>query len=246
MKCMKREICPGWSGITINNRFFFKITDFRMHKLDFTSDGRPPETILLLGAHCDDIEIGCGGTVRLLTRQFPGAKFHWVVFSSNPARAKEANKSAIALLNEVNYQIDILDFRNGFFPYIGAQIKEYFESLKKSVNPDLIFTHYRNDLHQDHRILSELAWNTFRDHLILEYEIPKFDGDLGQPNLFVSLSKEDVETKIKNILENFISQNDKQWFTADTFVSMLRIRGIEANSPSGYAEAFYARKICFT
>jgi LmbE family N-acetylglucosaminyl deacetylase len=200
-------------------------------------------TILCLGAHCDDIEIGCGGTVLHLSREYPNLKVVWVVFSSDPVRAAEARNCASKLLSSVREKnIVIKEFRNGFFPYSGAQIKEYFEQLKTEVAPDLIFTHYRDDLHQDHRMLSELTWNSFRDHFVLEYEIPKYDGDLGAPNFFVPLSDEICRRKIDTIMESFVSQRDKRWFTADLFAALMRLRGMECNAPDGHAEAFYCRK----
>lgn len=202
------------------------------------------ETVLCLGAHCDDIEIGCGGTVLRLISEYPGLRFHWVVFSSDDQRTKEAWESAESFLEHSRAKrIVVKDFRNGFFPFAGGPIKEYFERLKREVTPDLILTHYRGDLHQDHRTISELTWNTFRDHLILEYEIPKYDGDLGSPNFFVRLDEALCEQKTNRILRYFRSQADKHWFTKDTFYSILRLRGIESNAPGRFAEAFYCRKL---
>jgi len=202
-----------------------------------------PGTILCLGAHCDDIEIGCGGTMLRFAKECPDVNVHWVVFSSDVMRAREARDSASRFLAGIRKKsVNIEEFRNGFFPYSGAQIKERFERLKGEVAPDIIFTHFREDLHQDHRLVSELTWNTFRDHFILEYEIPKYDGDLGRPNLFVPLKDEEWQGKIDHILGSFQSQKDKRWFTRDTFQSMMRLRGVEANSPSGYAEGFFCRK----
>jgi LmbE family N-acetylglucosaminyl deacetylase len=201
------------------------------------------KTILCLGAHCDDIEIGCGGTVLRLAREYPGISVHWIVFSSDAIRAREAQAGASKFLGDVrNKTVAIKEFRNSYFPYCGAQIKEYFEQLKQEATPDIVFTHFREDLHQDHRVISELTWNSFRDHLILEYEIPKYDGDLGSPNLFVPLGEEAWKRKIDYILASFESQKNKHWFTRDTFQSIMRLRGVESNSPSGYAEAFFCRK----
>lgn len=201
------------------------------------------KTILCLGAHCDDIEIGCGGTLLRLVREYPDASVHWVVLSSDPVRAREAQDGASRFLDGVRKKtVVIKEFKNGFFPYSGAQIKAYFEQLKNEVRPDIIFTHFREDFHQDHRIVSELTWNTFRDHLILEYEIAKYDGDLGRTNLFVPLAEEVWRRKIDYIEACFPSQKDKRWFTRDTFQSMMRLRGVESNSASGYAEGFYCRK----
>jgi LmbE family N-acetylglucosaminyl deacetylase len=200
-------------------------------------------TLLCLGAHCDDIEIGAGGTVLRLAERYPDLQVYWVVLSSSPVRAAEARKSADRFLHRVRHkEVVIKDFRNSFFPFIGAQIKEFFEELKAQVKPDLVLTHTRGDLHQDHRLTCELTWNTFRDHLILEQEIPKYDGDLGAPNVFVPLEPAHCEAKVTNVLECFPSQGDHPWFTRETFMALLRLRGVESNSPSGYAEAFYCRK----
>jgi LmbE family N-acetylglucosaminyl deacetylase len=200
--------------------------------------------ILCLGAHSDDIEIGCGGTILKLIKDFPNSEFHWIVFGSSESRAAEACASAHVFLKGVKgKRIIVKGYRDGFFPYIGGQIKDFFEQLKAEVFPDVIFTHYRHDLHQDHRLLCELTWNTFRDHLILEYEVPKYDGDLGSPNFFVRLDEEICQRKVGYILEHFESQQGRHWFTEDTFFAMLRLRGIEARAPGQYAEAFYCRKM---
>lgn len=202
-----------------------------------------PKEFLFVGAHCDDIEIGCGGTVLRLAKEFPQATIHWVVFSSNAVRAAEARHSAeLFLANAGRKTVVIKDFRNGYFPYVGAQIKDYFEEIKQTVNPDVIFTHHGLDNHQDHRILSELTWNTFRDHFILEYEIPKYDGGLGSPNAFFPLQLEECQRKVDILLECFASERSKHWFTKDTFTGLMRLRGIECNASSGHAEAFYCRK----
>jgi LmbE family N-acetylglucosaminyl deacetylase len=215
-----------------------------MIRLDLPGAGRPLERILCLGAHCDDIEIGCSATILKLIAEQPETSVTWVVMGSTEVRAQEALESAHALLAPVRKKnIVIKAFRDGFFPYVGADLKACFEELKREVSPDVIFTHYREDLHQDHRLVSELTWNTFRDHLILEYEIPKYDGDLGRPNLFVPLDEDLCRRKIDNILGTFRSQADKRWFTEDLFRAILRLRGMESNSPSGSAEAFYCRKM---
>jgi LmbE family N-acetylglucosaminyl deacetylase len=201
--------------------------------------------ILCLGAHSDDIEIGCGGTILKLIETYPNLSFCWIVFGSNQQRADEAITSANVFLDQVKEkQIVVKGFKDSFFPYIGAEIKEYFEQLKE-FSPDLIFTHYRHDRHQDHRLISDLTWNTFRDHLILEYEIPKYDGDLGSPNVFVHLDERLCQKKVRCLLDHFGTQRDKHWFTGETFFSLLRMRGIESKAPRGYAEAFYGRKIVF-
>lgn len=202
--------------------------------------------VLCLGSHCDDIEIGCGGTILKLIETYQNLIIYWVVFSSNSQREKEANVSANKFLANVKDKtILIKNFRDGFFPFIGAEIKEAFEKLKQDINPDLVLTHYRNDAHQDHRLISDLTWNTFRNHLILEYEIPKYDGDLGNPNFFVHLDRAICQKKINYLLNSFESQKNKHWFTEETFMSILRLRGVEANAPEKYAEAFYCRKIVF-
>jgi LmbE family N-acetylglucosaminyl deacetylase len=200
--------------------------------------------LLCLGAHSDDLEIGCGGTMITLLRKYSHLVVYWVVFGSDPQRAIEARTSADRLLKSAKARtIVVKDFRDSFFPFVGSAIKEYFGQLKKEFSPDLIFTHYRNDLHQDHRLISDLTWQTFRDHLILEYEIPKYDGDLGSPNVFSYLDEAAVRTKIDCILNCFKSQASKHWFSGELFMSILRLRGIECNTPTGFAEAFYCRKM---
>lgn len=202
--------------------------------------------VLCLGSHCDDIEIGCGGTILKLIESYPNTVFHWVVFSSNQQREREAYESANSFLRNAKAKtIVIKNFRDGFFPFIAIEIKEFFEQLKQDFAPDIIFTHYRNDLHQDHRLISDLTWNTFRNHFILEYEIPKYDADLGSPNLFFHLDESICRTKTKYLIDSFQSQKEKQWFTEETFFSILRLRGVESNAPSKYAEAFYCRKVVF-
>jgi len=206
--------------------------------------GRRSLEVLALGAHPDDIEIGCGGTILKLTEAFPNCVVTWVVLSANGERAEEARRSGEAFLGRAReHRLIVESFRDGFFPYSGPDVKDFFEGLKGDVSPDLILTHYRMDLHQDHRLVSELTWNTFRDHLILEYEVPKYDGDLGAPNLFVHLDQSIVQLKIRNLMSNFVSQSQRHWFTEDLFLSTLRLRGMESNSPSRYAEGLYCRKL---
>jgi LmbE family N-acetylglucosaminyl deacetylase len=200
--------------------------------------------VLCLGAHSDDIEIGCGGSILRLTAANRNLLIYWVVFSANEPRSQEAMASAnLFLAQAAEKKIAVNTFRDGFFPFVGAQIKDYFEHLKQQFTPDMIFTHYRNDLHQDHRLISDLTWNTFRNHLILEYEIPKYDGDLGTPNFFIHLDEDVSRQKVRYLLDSFQTQRGKHWFTEDTFMSILRIRGIEAGGPARYAEAFYSRKM---
>lgn len=199
--------------------------------------------VLCLGAHCDDIEIGCGGALLRLVSERPDISIHWVIFSSSPMRAQEARASADTFLKEAGGKnVTIREYRDGFLPFHFAELKERFEELKVQVKPDVIFTHHRSDLHQDHRTISELTWNTFRDHVILEYEIPKYDGDFGTPNLFAPLPEEVCRRKIEIILDCFESQREKRWFSRELFLATLRVRGMECNAPSGYAEGFYCRK----
>jgi LmbE family N-acetylglucosaminyl deacetylase len=212
-----------------------------MLKMEF----KQPElkTIMCIGAHCDDIEIGCGGTLLRLAEENPGISVHWYIFSSDPVREQEVRQSAKYFLDGCSGKVTVKGFRNGFFPYIGGEIKEYFEEIKQAESPDLIFTHYRDDRHQDHRLLSDLTWNTFRDNLIFEYEVPKYDGDIGVPNFFMQLGQTHWEKKIEIIIDCYKSQVHKHWFSAETFSSLMRLRGMECAAPSGYAEAFYCRKL---
>lgn len=206
--------------------------------------GKQPLRVLCLGAHSDDIEIGCGGTILRLLEAQPSMHVEWVVFSSTDGRRREALRSADLFLKGVKSKnVAVRSYRDGFFPYLGAKIKQEFERLKKRVSPTLVFTHYRHDLHQDHRLLSELTWNTFRNHLILEYEIPKYDGDLGSPNVFSPLEETTCRKKAQLLQQAFRTQRSKQWFSDNTFLALMRLRGVEASSPTGFAEAFYARKI---
>jgi LmbE family N-acetylglucosaminyl deacetylase len=211
--------------------------------------GRPAGsglTLLCLGAHSDDIEIGCGGTIRELLQARADVSVHWVVFSGSAARAREARRSAALFLRGArSHEVQVHDFQDGFFPYIGARIKEVFEELKRSTSPDLILTHHDVDAHQDHRQLSQLTWNTFRDHLVLEYEIPKYDGGLTTPNVYSPVSDANRRDKAAFLMESFVSQRGQRWFTPETFDALSRLRGIECASPTGYAEGFHLRKaIC--
>ena len=214
-----------------------------MHSLNLPFAPTARAKILCLGAHSDDIEIGCGGTILRLAQQYPHCDFHWVVFSALGVRAAEAQRAASLFAgNRIGQGPVLKQFQDGFMPFAGAEVKATFEETK-AFSPDLIFTHHRNDAHQDHRLLAELTWNTFRDHLILEYEIPKYDGDLGQPSVFVPLESELCERKINYLMESFASQRLKRWFEPETFRGIMRLRGMESNAPSGYAEAFYCRKL---
>jgi LmbE family N-acetylglucosaminyl deacetylase len=201
-----------------------------------------PLQVLCLGCHSDDIEIGCGGTILRLAEQYPGCEFHWVVFSAIGVREGEAQRAAALFAGSGLRGPMLRTFPDGFMPFVGAEVKAVFEELK-GISPDIIFTHNRRDAHQDHRLIAEMTWNTFRNHLILEYEIPKYDGDLGQPSVFVPLPAGLCQKKVEYLMEAFQSQQSKRWFEKETFLSLMRLRGMECNSPSGYAEAFYCRKM---
>jgi len=204
----------------------------------------PPRRLLAVGAHPDDIEIGCGGTLLRLLAGSPPVRVYWLVLSGEGERAAEAEAGAAAFLGpDTEREVVVRGFRDGFFPWSGAAVKEVFEELKGAFNPDLIFSPRRGDAHQDHRLVAELIWNTFRDHLILEYEIPKYDGDLGAPNFFVPLDEATAIHKAELLLKCFPSQQGRRWFTPDTFWALLRLRGLEANSPTRYAEGFEVRKL---
>lgn len=216
-----------------------------MLSLKLPCDTNAPLKILCLGSHSDDIEIGCGGTVLQLLSRGIKMEVEWVVLSSNKEREQEARKGADLFLGPASQRkIIVKHFRDGFFPFDAARLKQFFEGLK-GVSPDLILTHNRKDAHQDHRLVGELTWNTFRDHWILEYEIPKYDGDMGKPSVFVKLDSHVCQRKVDYILDAFPSQHAKRWFQRETFVSLMRLRGMECNSPSGYAEAFYCSKLAF-
>ena len=217
-----------------------------MLSFHFAKPGRANYKVLCLGAHSDDIEIGCGGSILELLRGYRNLEFHWIVFSSGGEREREARRSAALFLKGAAAKnVLVHDFRNGYFPSIIGEIKDYFEDLKKQLSPDLIFTHARHDLHQDHHVLNQLTWNTWRNHSILEYEIPKYDGDLGTPNFYVPFSRKIADRKIKFLMDCFGTQRDKRWFTRDTFQGLMRIRGVEVNAPGQFAEGFYARKLLF-
>ena len=207
--------------------------------------GRPgkPLSLLCLGAHADDLEIGCAGTVLLLLSQ-ARVQVHWVVLSADDRREREARRSAARLLRGAAARtVRIERFRDGYFPAHRAAVKDAFEDLKRTIAPDLILTHAREDAHQDHRIVAELTWNTFRDHTILEYEVPKYDGDLGRPNVFVPLPRAIRRRKLDHLKTAFPSQRQRQWYSTATFDGLMRLRGVECAAPDGYAEAFHGRKL---
>jgi LmbE family N-acetylglucosaminyl deacetylase len=201
-----------------------------------------PLRLLCLGAHSDDIEIGCGGSILKLLRTRRNIEVCWVVFSSGPKRGIEARRSAERFLARASQRtIVVKTFRTSYFPQVATAIKDYFETLTTRFSPDVVFTHYRDDRHQDHRVISDLTWNTFRNTFILEYEIPKYDGDLGSPNVFVPLERALCQQKVRLLLEGFKTQSSKDWFDSETFLAILRLRGVEAHTP--YAEAFHCRKL---
>ena len=201
------------------------------------------QSVLVIGSHPDDIEIGCGGTLLRLLSEQP-VHVHWVTLSGAGQRRDEAQAGADRILRQSKTKrVAIEDFRDAFFPASYAEIKEYFVRLRQDFSPDVVFTHRREDLHQDHRLVAELTWNAFRDHLIFEYEIPKYEADLGQPNVYVALDEAQCTSKVNAIMESFPSQHGKSWFNEDTFWSMMRIRGVEADMNTKYAEAFHCRKM---
>lgn len=217
-----------------------------MLELIFDSGRRRSLRVLCVGAHCDDIEIGCGGT--LLTLQTRGQKpiIDWAVLSGTEQRRSETQRAMRMLVRPASRgELAFGDFPDGRFPSAYAAIKDFCELLKRRPNPDLILCHDRDDRHQDHRIVNEMIWNTFRRNVVLEYEIPKWDGGLGQPNVYVPVSAKDAATKVDSLLKAYRSQEGRDWFTRDTFMSLLRLRGVECRSPSGYAEAFHGRKLVF-
>jgi len=203
--------------------------------------------ILCIGAHCDDIEIGCGATILSLQAQNPRCRFHWFILTSTPQRRIEAMEAVEALVEApARGEIRILALRDGFLPAHVAEVKDEFEQVKRSTNVDLILTHHGQDRHQDHELASRVTWQTFRDHMIWEYEIPKYDGDLLTPNLYVPLPSERVARKLEVITRAFRSQQTKSWFKRENLEALMRLRGLESRAPSGYSEAFHCRKLLCT
>lgn len=200
--------------------------------------------LLCIGAHCDDIEIGCGATILGGLEANPDLEVTWVVFASSERRRTEAECSARAFLAGTSHRrIIIEEFRESYFPWCGDAIKDRLEQIRAEFEPDVVLTHWRGDRHQDHRTLGELSWNTFRDEVILEYEIPKWDGDMGAPNVFVCASEAHAQKKVETLIRCYESQAGRDWFTEDLFYALMRIRGMECRSPSRLAEAFYASKL---
>jgi LmbE family N-acetylglucosaminyl deacetylase len=214
-----------------------------MSMLGFNPDFKSNATVLCLGAHCDDIEIGCAGALLELRQRYPALHVVWTVFSGTEDRTAETRSAAARLLGGAGYSVNVHRFRGSYFPSCTSDIKDAFETIKAQVNPDLIFTHFLQDRHQDHRVIAELTWNTFRDHAILEYEIAKFEGDLGQPNVYVPLARANMDLKVSTLMDSFPSQHSRTWFDPDLFKGHMRLRGMECNAPSRYAEAFHARKL---
>ena len=201
-------------------------------------------SVLCIGAHPDDIEIGAGATILGWIERGVRLDVHWVVLSACGARAEEARASATGFLgNSARAVIELATFKDGYFPHQAAEIKLWFEELKKRSSPDVILCHWRLDAHQDHRQVSELTWNTFRDNVVLEYEIPKWDGDLGQPNVYLPASAATIERKARLLEHHFGSQRSKDWFDSAVFMGLARLRGMECRAPDGFAEAFHARKL---
>jgi LmbE family N-acetylglucosaminyl deacetylase len=200
--------------------------------------------VLAVGCHPDDIEIGAGATLLRLQTAYPDLEICWMVLAAHGARSEEARASAVGLLGGTEgLEVVLHQFRDGHLPYSGSQVKDAFEAVASRFDPDLILTHHRQDLHQDHRLVCEVTWNTFRNHLVLEYEIPKYDGDLGHPNVFVAVDEAQCRRKVRVLMEHFGTQRDKHWFTEDVFLGLMRLRGVESRSPTGYAEAFHGRKL---
>lgn len=213
-----------------------------MLSLDLARPGKSL-SVLCLGAHSDDIEIGAGGAILHWIASGVRLEAHWCVLSTAGARTAEAKASAAAFLTgATSAKVELAAFKDSFFPYQGGELKDWFAGLKSRVNPDIILTHRRDDAHQDHREVSQLTWNAFRDHLVLEYEVPKWDGDIGQPNGYIPLEAEVIERKIELLITHFGTQRSKDWFDAETFRGLGRLRGVECRAPEGYAEAFMLRK----
>ena len=217
-----------------------------MLELILDSGERRTLRVLCVGAHCDDIEIGCGGTLRALQARGQKPMIDWVVLSGTEERRHETQSAMRMLVRPAcRGELVFRDFPDGRFPGAYVEIKSFCESLKQRPEPDLILCHERDDRHQDHRVVNEMIWNTFRRNVVLEYEIPKWDGGLGQPNVYVPVGAKDASVKVDALLKSYPSQVGRDWFARDTFMAMLRLRGMECRSPSGYAEAFYGRKLVF-
>lgn len=214
-----------------------------MHALLLNQDRQAEMLALCIGAHCDDVEIGCGATLLELAQLYPNLRFHWCIFTSEADRANESRSAAVALLGADRVAVEVLDFRASYLPTQWEAVKNAVEDLRRRFDPRIVFTHRLEDRHQDHRLLSELTWNSFRNHLVLEYEIAKYEGDLGQPNVLVPVSAAHADRKVSVLMEHFPSQRTRSWFDAETFRGLMRLRGVECQAPDRYAEGFHARKI---
>ena len=214
-----------------------------MLSLDLLHSLGPKPRILCLGAHPDDIEIGCGGTLLRLSEEIPDIRWDWVVLTGDQARHEEARRGVERFLGK-EAQVDLYfeSFRDGYLPYEASRVKDFFELLKPRIQPDLIFTHFSNDRHQDHRLVADLTWNTWRNNLVLEYEIPKYEGDLGRPEAYFPFDRATADRKAETIFEVFESQQSKDWFEPEVLLSLMRLRGVECNAPGRYAEAFHVQK----
>jgi LmbE family N-acetylglucosaminyl deacetylase len=211
-------------------------------------DPRRALRVLCIGAHCDDIEIGCGGTLQVLQQRKGGLQVDWAVMCGSEERRREARRALTRLVKPAaRGACRFGDFPDGRLPAQYAQLKDFFLELRNGgPPPDLVLCHERDDRHQDHRLVNEMTWTTFRDQLILEYEIPKWDGGLGQPNVYVAVARTQAEKKVRTLLSVYQTQRNRDWFTADTFLGLMRLRGVESRSASGYAEAFHGRKLRFS
>ena len=210
--------------------------------LRLNTNRQTPLQVVCIGAHCDDIEIGCGGSLVALSQAYPEAVFHAWVFSGETSRAAETASCLASLVGVDRLRLTQLSYRDGYFPADWSAIKESIRDLSTTVRADLVFTHTASDAHQDHRTLAELTWNHFRNHLILEYEIVKYEGDLPRCNTYLPLSVEQMKAKTDALMRSFPSQAGKYWFTAANFEAIARLRGIESHAPEGFAEGFVVRK----
>lgn len=200
--------------------------------------------VLCLGAHCDDVEIGCGATLVDLCQRYPGITIHAIVFCSDDQREAETRRCMSQLLGDtVNVMLNFANFRDGYLPYMAADVKDFLVATSRGIKPDLVFTHSRQDLHQDHKLVGEITYQVFRDNLIFEMEIPKYDGDIGQRNIYYPVSEKAVDQKNRSLMESYVSQRGKDWFREETFMSLMRLRGIECRSATGLAEAFQVFKL---
>ena len=212
-----------------------------MFALDPALGRDEPLRVVCLGAHADDIEIGAGGTILRLLDERPNTHVTHVVFSADAIRADEARAAARQLLAAAEADIHVLGHRDGFFPFEAADIKGFAQAALEGVRPHLVLTHRRDDAHQDHRVIADLAWQTFRGATIAAYEIPKWDGDLDRPNAYVALDDATITRKLALLADHFPTQQAKGWYDDETFRGLARVRGVEAGVR--YAEAFHCTKL---